>query len=44
VVDDEKDLCMLLDKLLSGEGHKVKTVGNGAEANDRYNHRLGREA
>ena len=32
VVDDEKDICTLLDKFLSKDGHKVRTVDNGAEA------------
>ena len=32
VVDDEKNICELLGKLLSEVGRKVKTVDNGAEA------------
>ncbi|MCP4267384.1 MAG: PAS domain S-box protein [Candidatus Brocadiaceae bacterium] len=32
VVDDEKDICVVLDKLLSKCGHIVRTVDNGAEA------------
>jgi CheY-like chemotaxis protein len=32
VVDDEKNICNILDKFLSGSGHKVKTVDNGADA------------
>lgn len=32
VVDDNDDICELLDKLLSSEGHLVRTVNNGAEA------------
>ncbi|MBS1257678.1 MAG: Sporulation initiation phosphotransferase F [Candidatus Scalindua arabica] len=32
VIDDEKDMCGLLDKLLSIEGYIVKIVANGAEA------------
>ena len=32
VVDDEKELCDILDKFLSRSGHKVKTVYNGADA------------
>lgn len=32
VVDDEKDVCDILDKFLSRRGHTVKTVSNGADA------------
>ncbi len=32
VVDDEVNIGKLLDKFLSGDGHKVKTVDNGADA------------
>ncbi len=32
VVDDEKNTCALLDDFLSDEGHKIKTVFNGADA------------
>ncbi len=32
VVDDEVAICDILDKFLSGSGHKVKTVDNGADA------------
>jgi len=32
VVDDEEDICEVLDSLLSKQGHKVLTVNNGAEA------------
>ncbi len=32
VVDDEETICNILDKFLSGSGHKVKTVDNGADA------------
>ena len=32
VVDDEEDLCNILNKFFSRVGHIVKTVGNGAEA------------
>lgn len=32
VVDDEEDICKILDKFLSRGGHRVKTVDNGADA------------
>ncbi len=32
VVDDNVDICKFLDKLLSREGHMVRTIYNGAEA------------
>jgi PAS domain S-box-containing protein len=32
VVDDEEDICDILDKYFSRAGHIVKTVGNGTEA------------
>lgn len=32
VVDDEEDICNILDRLLSKFGHLVRTVNNGAEA------------
>ncbi len=32
VVDDEKDICALLDNFLSKKGHLVRTVDNGTEA------------
>lgn len=32
VVDDEKNMCALLDDFLSDEGHKIKLVDNGADA------------
>ncbi|MHC4269618.1 MAG: hypothetical protein ACYSTS_14280 [Planctomycetota bacterium] len=32
VVDDEEDIWVALDKLLSKCGHMVRTVDNGAEA------------
>jgi DNA-binding NtrC family response regulator len=32
VVDDEKDMRIILDKFLSRGGHMVRTVDNGAEA------------
>jgi CheY-like chemotaxis protein len=32
VVDDNKDICNILDKFLSRTGHKVITVDNGADA------------
>jgi CheY-like chemotaxis protein len=32
VVDDEQDICMILDKFFSEDGHIVKTVNRGAEA------------
>ncbi len=32
VVDDEVAICDMLDKFFSGNGHKVKTVDNGADA------------
>ncbi len=32
VVDDEAQICDILDKFLSREGHMVRTVDNGAEA------------
>jgi len=32
VVDDEDVICNILDKFLSRDGHKVKTVDNGADA------------
>ncbi|MBT6047768.1 MAG: PAS domain S-box protein, partial [Candidatus Scalindua sp.] len=32
VVDDEKNTCALLDDFLSDEGHKIKSVFNGADA------------
>ena len=32
VVGDEENICMVLDKFLSGEGHKVEVVKNGVEA------------
>ncbi len=32
VVDDEEDIRNILDQLLSRDGHKVKTVDNGADA------------
>ncbi len=32
VVDDEKDICIILDKLLSESGHMVRTVNNGTDA------------
>ena len=35
VVDDEVDICAILDKYLSRAGHKVKTVNNGADAIDK---------
>jgi PAS domain S-box-containing protein len=31
VVDDEEAICDILGKFLSGSGHKVKTVDNGAD-------------
>ena len=32
VVDDEVDICNILDRFLSSLDHKVKAIGNGAEA------------
>ncbi len=32
VVDDEKEICDMLEKFLSSKGHMVRTVDNGAEA------------
>ncbi len=32
VVDDEENICNILDIFLSEDGHKVKTVDNGADA------------
>ncbi len=32
VVDDEVAMCDILGKVFSGDGHKVKTVDNGADA------------
>ena len=32
VVDDEKDLCWILRKVLSEAGYRVRTVGTGKEA------------
>jgi PAS domain S-box-containing protein len=32
VVDDEVAMCDILDKVFSGDGHKVKTADNGADA------------
>jgi CheY-like chemotaxis protein len=32
VVDDEENICFILDEFLSECGHKVKTVDNGADA------------
>ncbi len=32
VVDDEENICNILDGFLSSEGHMVRTVDNGAEA------------
>ncbi len=32
VVDDEEDICNILDKYFSRGGHRVKTVNNGADA------------
>lgn len=32
VVDDDEEICGILDKFLSRKGHKVKTVDNGADA------------
>jgi len=32
LVDDEKAICHILDQLLTRDGHKVKTVDNGADA------------
>jgi len=32
VVDDEENICSILDIFLSEDGHKVKTVDNGADA------------
>ncbi len=32
MVGDEENICMVLDKFLSGEGHKVEVVKNGVEA------------
>ncbi|MBT6563346.1 MAG: PAS domain S-box protein [Candidatus Scalindua sp.] len=32
VVDDEEEICNILNKFLSKSGHKVKTVNNGADA------------
>jgi len=32
VVDDEKNVCKMLDDYLSDEGHKIKWVDNGADA------------
>ena len=32
VVGDEENICMVLDKFLSGEGHKVEVVNDGVEA------------
>ena len=34
VVDDEKDICEILERFLTTDGHIVKTVNNGAEAID----------
>ncbi len=31
-IDDEKEICYILDKFLSKKGHNVKTVNNGADA------------
>jgi len=35
VVDDEKDICMALNILLTKEGYAVKEAYNGEEALDR---------
>ncbi|MHC4321012.1 MAG: response regulator [Planctomycetota bacterium] len=32
VVDDDESICDILEKFLTGEGHMVRTVDNGAEA------------
>lgn len=32
VIDDESEICDILEKLLSSDGHMVKAVNNGAEA------------
>ena len=32
IVDDEKDICNILNELLSQDDHKVKIVNNGADA------------
>ena len=32
MVDDDENLCDILEKLLSRKGHNVKTVDNGADA------------
>ncbi|MBS1258743.1 MAG: Sensor histidine kinase RcsC [Candidatus Scalindua arabica] len=32
VIDDEEDICNILDNFLSKKGHLVRTVGNGKEA------------
>ena len=32
VVDDEQEICVILETFLSGKGHMVKVVNNGAEA------------
>ncbi len=32
VVDDEQEICIILNTFFSGEGHTVKTVNDGAEA------------
>ncbi len=31
-IDDEKEICYILDIFLSKKGHNVKTVNNGADA------------
>ncbi len=36
VVDDEENICFVLDKLLTDEGHKVTTTSNGEEAIELY--------
>ncbi len=37
VVDDEEEICNILDKFLSKSGNKVKTVNNGADAIELIN-------
>ena len=32
MIDDEEAICKLLDNFYSTQGHKVKTVNNGADA------------
>ena len=32
VIDDEEDICMILSRFLSREGHIVKTINNGTDA------------